>query len=145
MYISHAQIRRQAVQTSHHALAHLVQTSGVHAGRTVQYSSTINNKRSLARTRHVQLARAPDTGRVGGLRAYATVDFDERVRKHGVFLRQKGVPILESQRWARAPGPGSNRPAEKVAPGPGAYQNYTRSWGPEGGYMGTARGFRNNA
>jgi hypothetical protein len=88
------------------------------------------------------LARAPAGNRNMGEACYATLDADERARKHAHFLKQKGAPILQSMRWERPVGPGSNLPAAKINPGPGAYRTL-HSW-PSTGYMGTARGYNHN-
>ena len=74
---------------------------------------------------------------------YATIAGDERARRQAYYGHVKGMPILKAQRWERPPGPGSNRPAGKLTPGPGAYSKL-HAW-PAGGFIGTARGYNHNA
>lgn len=88
------------------------------------------------------LSRPPAGSRSAGEACFATLDVDERKRKHAHFLHQKGVPILQSQRWERPVGPGSNLPSAKDTPGPGSY-SHLHSW-PSTGFIGTARGFNHN-
>ena len=89
------------------------------------------------------LSRPPAGQRNASEACFATLDEDERQRSHAHFLHQKGAPFLQTMRWARPVGPGSNRPADKITPGPGAYGKL-HSW-PSTGFIGTARGFNHNS
>ncbi|KAL1515305.1 hypothetical protein AB1Y20_001937 [Prymnesium parvum] len=51
----------------------------------------------------------------------------------------KGMSFGSAQRFKRAPGPGTNLPAQVPVPGPGAYCGL-HSW-PDQGFNGTARGY----
>lgn len=67
---------------------------------------------------------------------YATLTADERARKLHENGQGKGGSFPQTQRWPRAPGPGSNRPADKATPGPGAYGKL-HAW-PSKGFMVTS-------
>lgn len=75
--------------------------------------------------------------------AYATLRHDVKQRLVHENRQLKGTTFPQTQRWQRPPGPGSNRPADKETPGPGAYSRL-HSW-PASGFMGTAHGYNHNA
>ena len=74
---------------------------------------------------------------------YATLKTDLAVWNKHANAQGKGYSFDKTQRFARPPGPGSNRPLEKLTPGPGSYGRL-HSW-PEKGFPGTARGYNHNA
>ena len=73
---------------------------------------------------------------------YSTLSTDRVAWNRHANQQLKGYTFQQTQRWTRAAGPGSNRPAEKATPGPGSY-GMLHSW-PEGGFRGGARGFNHN-
>jgi len=70
---------------------------------------------------------------------YATLREDGKYWQLAENRQTKGKSFGNAQRWKRLPGPGTNLPAQKIPPGPGAYGEL-HSW-PAGGFRGTARGF----
>ena len=73
---------------------------------------------------------------------YSTLATDSRVWNKHANAIVKGYTFQQTQRWQRAPGPGSNRPSEKMTPGPGSYGKL-HSW-PDSGFKGSSRGFNLN-
>ena len=87
--------------------------------------------------------RAGSAPKLKGEVGYSTLATDLATwNLHGSNRQLKGASFSKSMRWERPPGPGSNRPADKSAPGPGAYGRL-HSW-PEAGFLGSARGFNHN-
>ena len=74
---------------------------------------------------------------------YATLKTDQSVWNKHANAQGKGYSFGKIQRFARPPGPGSNRPLEKLTPGPGSYGRL-HSW-PKEGFRGGARGYNHNA
>ena len=73
---------------------------------------------------------------------YSTLATDRATWRKHANSQGKGYSFEKTRRFARPPGPGSNRPAEKETPGPGSYARL-HSW-PAKGFRGGARGFNLN-
>ena len=73
---------------------------------------------------------------------YGSLAHDRALWRRHANRQSKGHTFPQTQRWPRAPGPGSNMPAVKAMPGPGAYGKL-HEW-PQNGFRGGALGYNHN-